>query len=163
VLFRSQIEQITGYSVKPGGLRSEFKHGGIVVYEKNGHGLVVAITDIVEEKDWNGAKQACEELVLNGYSDWRLPTKEELERIRISLADRRIAHLWHGGGEWYYYYWSSSPNTPSNPSNPYENLLASNPNEKRKETYWAIEFANSRADSCDEKTAKHSVRAVRSF
>lgn len=82
----AQIEQMTGYKVNPNGVVSQFKHGGFVVSENNGHGLVAAIlnlgfnpqTDL--DKDYNDqiyAKTLCEGLNLNGYSDWRLPKKEE--------------------------------------------------------------------------------------
>ena len=65
----SQIEQMTGYKVKPRGVVSQFKHGGFVVFEENGHGLVAAITDL-GLMNWYTAKTACDELILNGYSDW---------------------------------------------------------------------------------------------
>lgn len=76
----AQIEQMTGYSVKPRGVVSNFKNGGYVVYEKEGHGLVMALFD-VGKFNWTDAKTACDELVLNGYTDWRLPAKGELEYI----------------------------------------------------------------------------------
>ena len=50
--------------------------------------------------DWNSAKTACAKLVLNGYSDWRLPTKEELNQI-YQNKDKI-------GGFVNYNYWSSS-------------------------------------------------------
>ena len=93
----SQIEQMTGYKVKPRGIFSQFKHGGFVVFEKNGHGLVAAITDIGVIMDWELAKTACDELILNGYSDWRLPTIEELNTVYFSLAKFGV-----GGFESYY-------------------------------------------------------------
>ena len=80
----SQIEQMTGYKVKPRGVVSQFKHGGFVVYEENGHGLVAAITDL-GSMYWNSAKTACDELILNGYSDWYLPSKEELNALYVNL------------------------------------------------------------------------------
>ena len=99
----SQIEQMTGYAVKPRGVISNFKHGGYVVWEKDGHGLVAAVCDL-EKRNWTNAKIACEALDINGYSDWHLPTKEELQYLyknlhQVGIADfeRRI-------------YWSSTEN-----------------------------------------------------
>ena len=81
----TQIKKMTGYIVKPRGVVSKFKHGGFVVYERDGHGLVAAITDL-GAMDWNSAKTACDELILNGYSDWHFPTKEEFNAIYSNLA-----------------------------------------------------------------------------
>jgi len=97
----SQIEQMTGYKVKPRGVVSQFKHGGFVVYEENGHGLVAAITDL-GSMDWNTAKTACDELILNGYSDWHLPSKEELNALYVNLKQIGV------GGFADNYYWSST-------------------------------------------------------
>jgi hypothetical protein len=76
----TQIEQMTGYSVKPRGVVSKFKNGGYLVYEKDGHGLVVAICDIGAFK-LTDAQKVCDELVLNGYSDWHLPSTDEIKMI----------------------------------------------------------------------------------
>lgn len=97
----SQIEQMTGYKVKPRGVVSQFKHGGFVVFEENGHGLVAAITDL-GNMDWNSAKTACEELILNGYSDWHLPSKEELNSVYVNLKQIGV------GGFASSSYWSST-------------------------------------------------------
>ena len=97
----SQIEQMTGYKVKPRGVVSQFKHGGFVVFEENGHGLVAAITD-QGRMDWNSAKTACEELILNGYSDWHLPSKEELNSVFVNLKQVGV------GGFDGATYWSST-------------------------------------------------------
>jgi hypothetical protein len=97
----SQIEQITGYKVKPRGVISQFKLGGLVVYEENGHGLVVAIADL-GQMNWASAKKACDELILNGYSDWHLPSKEELNSIYVNLGQ------FGAGGFIGKYYWSST-------------------------------------------------------
>jgi hypothetical protein len=98
----SQIEQMTGYKVKPRGVVSQFKHGGFVVYEENGHGLVAAISDL-ERLDWKSAKEACEKLISNGYSDWHLPSKEELNSVYDDLGR-------FGAGGFYKHsiYWGST-------------------------------------------------------
>ncbi len=178
----SQIEQMTGYKVKPRGVVSQFKHGGFVVREpiegsykvgisipgnivgfmppdmpaaqsglmkgdiiisvngnpfkgindiidaiKNGNdltlvaqrngdiqqfnikpiylepkkGLVLSVCDL-GEMDWNSAKIACDELTLNGYIDWYLPSKEELNAIYVNLKQRGLGSFENS------YYWSST-------------------------------------------------------
>jgi hypothetical protein len=97
----TQIEKMTGYTVKPRGVTSQFKLGGFVVYERDGHGLVVAITDL-GSMDWDSAKTACDELILNGYSDWHLPSKEELNSVYVNLKQVGV------GGFVGRNYWSSS-------------------------------------------------------
>jgi hypothetical protein len=52
--------------------------GGIVVYQSDGHGLVVASEDM-DAVRWDDAKKICIELDLNGFNNWRLPTKKELD------------------------------------------------------------------------------------
>ncbi len=83
-----QIEKITGYKVNPKGVKIKFKYGGLVVYEENGHGIVVAFKKIdkIKEKNqylmtFDEARQACDNLVLNDYDDWRLPSLDELVEI----------------------------------------------------------------------------------
>lgn len=97
----SQIEQMTGYAVKPRGVISNFKNGGYVVWEKDGHGLVAAVCDI-GELNWTDAKIACEELVMNGYSDWHLPSKDDLQYLYTNLHQAGI------GGFVSNIYWSST-------------------------------------------------------
>lgn len=133
----SQIEQMTGYKVKPSGVVSQFKHGGFVVFEDNGHGLVAAIIDQGNIMDWNSAKTACEELILNGYSDWHLPSKEELNSVYVNLKQVGV------GGFASNYYWSS---TQSNTSDA-----------------WGKNFSNGRQNYDNYKSYEFYVRAVRAF
>ena len=135
----AQIEKMTGYTVKPRGVSSQFKHGGFVVYETNGHGLVAAITDLVERMDWNTAKTACDELILNGYSDWRLPTKDELNAIYVNLKKLGVG----GQGFASNFYWSSTGVVYSG-------------------TAWLQDFSIGNQYNYD-KGFKYDVRAVRAF
>ena len=131
----AQIEKMTGYTVKPRGVSSQFKHGGFVVYEKDGHGLVAAITDL-GEMDWNAAKTACDELILNGYSDWHLPSKEELNSVYVNLKKVGCGVFANS------YYWSSAGNFTG--------------------TAWEQAFDNGR-QGASIKDATNYVRAVRAF
>lgn len=81
----AQIEQMTGYKVKPNGVVSQFKHGGFVVYEKDGHGLVAAVFNLwVTSQEYNRkdiVKTTIDGLILNGYGDWRLPSIDEFRKF----------------------------------------------------------------------------------
>lgn len=137
----AQIEQMTGYSVKPIGVVSNFKNGGYVVFEKDGHGLVMGLFD-VGNYQWLEAKTACDELVLNGYTDWRLPSKEELRFIYTN-----VYHLGIEEGDSYTsgaLYWSSS--------------------ETNIHYVWCIGFRDGEAyGDYFNKAEKGRVRAVRAF
>jgi len=77
----------------------EIRNGGIVVYEKDGHGLVVTPDDLDYQLDWKSAKVACDSLVLNSYSDWHLPTKDEMNDVYINL-DKNGSGGFHDGCYW---------------------------------------------------------------
>jgi hypothetical protein len=96
----SQIEEMNGYTVRPTGIKSYIKFGGYVVYEKDGHGLVASIIDL-KQMNRNLATIACDNLVFNGYSDWHLPSRDELSSIYENL------HLLGIGGFRNKYYCSS--------------------------------------------------------
>ena len=78
-------------------------NGGIIVYaDTNGlHGLVCSISDL-GIGDWNSAKQLCDNYNEGGFSDWRLPTKDELQLIYFLLHRRKV------GGFANTHYWSST-------------------------------------------------------
>jgi hypothetical protein len=139
----AQIEQMTGYNVKPRGVISQIKHGGFVVFEKDGHGLVAAIADL-EKMYLTDAKIACEELISSGYSDWYLPSKEEVEVLLVNLEYKE------GGFYDYSHYWMMKPNVGSD------------------KTYWyemrdAIDSSGKIVEKYDFNGTKRRARAVRSF
>jgi uncharacterized protein (TIGR02145 family) len=84
-----------------------------------------------------GAAQACADLVLNGYSDWFLPSIEELTQ----LYNNRI----HIGGFQASWYWSSS-----------ELEFSSN-------YAWIFDFGDGVSDGVVDKDFSNCVRAVRAF
>ena len=93
-----EIEKITKYTVTPRGVVSPFKHGGYVVYEENGKGLVCSIIDVqVAVKEVWGKLLVDEankpSLSLNGYNDWELPTEEESTLLNENIGKKGIGNL----------------------------------------------------------------------
>jgi hypothetical protein len=74
------------------------KNGGYVIFEKNGHGLIATVETL-------GKLEACDSLQTGGFSDWRLPTKEEFDLIHPKLNLKKV-----GGGSIFQssWYWTSS-------------------------------------------------------
>ena len=99
-----------------------------------GSGLVAAITGF-DDMNWLEAKSACDELELNGYNDWYLPSKIELNLIYLNLV--KI-----GAGGFANYYWSST--------------------EDNERDSWMQTFQYGKQDNYS-KGNRYSVRAVRAF
>ncbi|MEI7695787.1 MAG: DUF1566 domain-containing protein [Chlorobium sp.] len=81
----------------------EYGGGKIFSLDATGqHGLIAAKADLPggDIYTWEAAKKACRELVNNGYSDWHLPSKEELNKLYLNRSAV--------GGFSDYYYWSST-------------------------------------------------------
>jgi hypothetical protein len=140
----SQIEQMTGYSVKPRGVISNYKNGGFVIFEKEGHGLVASLFDI-GHFNWLDAKTTCDELFLNGYGDWRLPTIEELKFIYENTHKSSIGRFTVAQGEQSYWSsWSSMDDLETGYS-------------------WGFDFRFGEVSKYIPKTAALNVRVVRDF
>ena len=110
----------------------EQKEGGIIIFEQNGHGIIAAKKDL-GLMSWTEAKTACADLFLNGFSNWRLPTKKELNMMYLQKYTI--------GGFANYHYWSSTENDFTNA--------------------WSQNFNNGFQFSNDFNTLR--VRAVRDF
>jgi hypothetical protein len=74
-------------------------------------GLVLAIYDIRNESKpaaygtrsvgvWKDAKKVCEDSTLNGFDDWRLPSKNELQLIFDNFYSFGLGGLIDGNGYW---------------------------------------------------------------
>jgi hypothetical protein len=97
----NQIEQMTGYNVKSNGVVSFFKNGGYVVYENAGQGIVASLIDF-GPLAWNASELLCTQLSINGYSDWHIPSLNELKKIENKLFKLGI------GGFSNKYFWNST-------------------------------------------------------
>jgi hypothetical protein len=117
----SQIENMTGFSVKPIGIRSHYRKEGLVIFEDtNGHGLLASWPDpsVVNssyfydgkynfsvghdemDKKWkigdrftNYEREKLDTLRLRGFDDWRVPTINELKLIDHSVANYGLPFL----------------------------------------------------------------------
>ncbi len=80
------------------------KLGGYVIYEKNGHGLIATVNNL-GKLDYQEAMKACDTLEIDGFSDWRLPTREEFELIHPKLNLKKV-----GGGSIFQssWYWTAT-------------------------------------------------------
>ena len=81
------------------------KHqGGIIFYLDNTkqHGKVCTENDL-GRFEWQAAMNRCTDLILNGYSDWYLPSKTELNLLFLQRSTI--------GGFYGFAYWSSTVNS----------------------------------------------------
>lgn len=80
--------------------------GGIIFYLDSAsnacHGLVCAPSDPPVDMPWNDAVALCKSLSLGGYTDWRLPTSNELGEMYLNLYKSGITKFPIN------YYWSST-------------------------------------------------------
>ena len=78
--------------------------GGIVFYVTDGgtHGLIAATTDETSTLTWDDAITACNNKITNTYTDWYLPSLDELALL---YSNRTLIGLSAGSTG----YWSSTP------------------------------------------------------
>ena len=80
--------------------------GGIIVYlnSDSSTGLVMQKNDIPKDSmDWWKATSACDNLRDSGYSDWRLPTIEEWDRIFHNVREVEVFET-----DWSSNYWTKT-------------------------------------------------------
>ena len=146
--------------------------GGIIFYiDRTGaHGLIAAPTDQSDGIEWNNgslieigatgtglfntnkivtvqgagsyAAMLCFNLVIGAYSDWYLPSKDELNLMYQNIGPGAAEPLTNIGGFFSAYYWSSSETAFSNA--------------------WAKNFIDDIPYNSN-KSFTHAVRAVRAF
>jgi hypothetical protein len=115
--YNSLVEKLNVNTTRTG----EFAEGGIIVYtDQNGeHGLVCSKIEL-GKTTWDEAKKLCENYENDGFNDWRLPNKDELQVIfstrTIRSFDRNFywsstefnqTNLWglnFADGDWNYFY-----------------------------------------------------------
>ena len=75
--------------------------GGIIAFISNGHGLIATEQD-QGSGTWNEAMQSQKGYTHNGFSDWRLPSKDELYKLYNNLHKNNIGNFSQEN------YWSST-------------------------------------------------------
>lgn len=97
----SEIERMESYSISSNGIVSFYRNGGFIFHEDSGMGLAAATFDLRAYS--NEVAAICENLVLNGYTDWRVPNDNE-----IQLLFRKFKFPYGYGGFSHNYYWSET-------------------------------------------------------
>jgi hypothetical protein len=125
--------RISSYFYPAGNWRSWPRRGDHIFAEG---GTYKEVSGILGTQNWSNALTSARNYRRGGYSDWRLPTKDELNLIYQNLRARNIGNL---GDNWH---WSSSEATSS--------------------YAWVQNFSDGRQDYST-KSSTGSVRAIRAF
>ena len=80
-------------------------HQGGIIFWLDGHGggLIAAPADHPSEASWNSATEICANLTIGTYSDWFLPSKNQLNQMYLNKD--AIGGFYE---PWNRYYWSST-------------------------------------------------------
>ena len=112
---------------------------GNVIVTDTGTNLIWQKT-YVSDKTWQEALSYCENLIYAGYSDWRLPNKNELASLVSYSKYNPASDFPDMPGQ---YFWSSSTYAGNNSS------------------AWSVDFYNWSEIVTNRKTTKNYVRCVR--
>lgn len=85
-----------------------FKHDK--VYTENSINLMVQQNDISSGTTWREAQNLCEASRVNGFSDWRVPTRGECKALNKYRASLNIAIYYYWTASEYYAYFFSDTN-----------------------------------------------------
>ncbi|MFT5164785.1 MAG: hypothetical protein ACI8P3_000008 [Saprospiraceae bacterium] len=99
ILLAFLIPQISNAQIQVG----DTHEGGIVFFifgENKDHGLVCSKADL-GSYDWTDAITACEAYKGEGFTDWYLPSEDELNMMYTNLHEKRIGAFTHS------HYWNS--------------------------------------------------------
>ena len=116
--------------------------GGGIIYFVDGtgqHGLISSTNDQNNSIDYFSANNLCQGLSLNGYNDWRIPSKDELIQL---YNQRNVVGGFAISG--YPDYWTSTPWMNKNPR-------------------FTVNFINGTINGHDPHRDNVSLRVIRSF
>jgi hypothetical protein len=116
--------------------------GGYILYDKGAFRdgwrfLEVAPADAEFRANWDNAKRQCQNMIINGFEGWRLPTKGELNWMYGSMKQKGL------GGFRNNLYWSST--------------------EGSENSYWWQDFSDGKGYYARGRVIDYFVRAVRAF
>ena len=122
-------------------LYGEFIKSENIVVDKNTNLMWQDNIEVTYEEDITMGNVYCDELVLNGYIDWRMATIKELQLLidqnaKEHYLDKTFVFLESGK------YWSSTPNITN------------------KQNHWYVDFSNGKVSSESKSKANH-IRCVR--
>lgn len=110
-------------------------------------GLMIHKYDISSGADWYTAKSLCENSTVGGYTDWRLPTKGELQ----SLYSYGVSVNWNANQIGYFYHNSASDSKYWSSTDSYSSYY-----------YFYVQMSNGSTDDVVEDNT-YRVRAVRNL
>lgn len=103
-----ELSKIEYYKVKSLGVSVKIKHGGYVIFEENGSGLVLSISDypILTKnfflkndddnersefsKQYNNFLNSISNISMGGFKGWKLPTENEFRLVYENIVNKHV-------------------------------------------------------------------------